>query len=154
MKRLIRLAAIVFAFVSCVTACLQSQPPLPYCEVARNGEQYHNKIIRVRAKIGLTPEAIYIYQDCDPVEALGSLVDVSNVVENDTNSESNQLLVPAQHSIKMVDAIVEGRFDAKFSMGCWGPKYRITASRVDLLGPVSDGTFPPIYHEEGLRIKH
>jgi hypothetical protein len=50
MKKLIKLAAIVFVLVAGGTACLQSQQPLPYCEVARNGEQYHNKIIRVRAR--------------------------------------------------------------------------------------------------------
>ena len=153
MKRLI--AAIVIACVLSMAVSFFSEGPrtVPYCEVARNGELYHNKIVRVKATLGMSSDAAYIYEDCDPEEALGSLVDVSGVNELDTNGDANQLMVPAQDSLKKVEAIVEGRFNAKFSLGCWGPKYRIVASKVELLSPVYDAT-PPLSNEEGLRLKH
>jgi len=155
MKRLIKVAAIVIAFVLGLAGSFiwQNPPTLPYCEVARNGERYHNKIIRVKATLFLGSDSFYIYEDCDPVEALASLVHVSGANEIDIAGEANQLLVPAQGSLKKADAIIEGRFNAKFSLGCYGPKYRIAASKVELLAPVSDAT-PPLFNEEGLRMKH
>lgn len=155
MKKLIKVAGVVVAIVLGLAWAFLWQSPetLPYCEVARNGERYHNKIVRVKATLGIYSDAVYIYEDCDPVEALGSLVGVSGANEIDTDGEENQLLVPAQDSRKRVEAIVEGRFNAKFSLGCWGPKYRIVASHVELLSPVSDAT-PPLSNEEGLRLKH
>ena len=155
MKRLIRVACVVIALVlSWAWSFLwQSPRTLPYCEVARNSERFHNKIVRVKATLFLGSDVVYIYEDCDPVEALASRVDVSGADELDTDGEANQLLVPAQHSLQKVEAIVEGRFNAKFSRGCYGPKYRIVASEVELLTPLSDAT-PPLFNEEGLRLKH
>ena len=155
MKRLIKLAAIVIVFVLGLAGSFLRQRPtmLPYCEVARNGEQYHNKNVRVRATLFLGSDSAFIYEDCDPGEALASLVDVSGANEIDTDGEANQLLVPAQDSLKKVDAIVEGRFNAEFSRGCYGPKFHILASKVELLSPVSDAT-SPWFNEEGLRLKH
>ena len=153
MKRVI--AAIVIASVLSMAVSFFSESPrtVPYCEVARGGERYHNKIVRVKATLFLGSSYVYIYEDCDQVEALASQVDVSGADEIDIDGEANQLLVPVQASFQKVPAIVEGRFNAKFSLGCYGPKYRIVASKVELLSPVSDAT-SPWFNEEGLRLKH
>lgn len=153
MKRLI--AAIVIACVLSMTVSFFSESPrtVPYCDVTRNGEEYHNKIVRVKATLFLSSESVYIYEDCDPVEALAARVDISGADEIDIDGEADQLKVPAQDSLKKVEALVQGRFNAKFSSGCWGPKYRIMASKVELLSPVSE-VASPWFSEEGLRLKH
>lgn len=157
MKRLIKLAAMVIPLVLGLAWSFLRQSPttLPYCEVARNAERYHNQLIRVKATLFLGSDSAFIYEDCDPVEALASLVDVSSAIDLDPDSAANQLLVPAQHSLSLqkVDAIVEGRFNAEFSRGCYGPKYRIVASKVELLTPVSEAT-SPWFNDDGLRLKH
>src|SRR6185295_19857079 len=110
----------VFAF-----ALSRSRQPVAYCEVARNAERYHNKIIRVRATLILSSEAMYIYEDCDPVEALASSVEFADATKSDTRGYVEQLLVQpndqrSDSSLKKVDAIIEGRFDGEYSPGCWG----------------------------------
>ena len=133
-----------------------SRPPqtLSYCEVARNGERFHNGIVRVKAKLIFDSKAAYIYGDCDPVEALASLVEMDGRSGSDTSGYVEQLLVQAnESSLKQVDVVIEGRFNAEFSTGCWGPKYHIAARKVEQLTSVSDYT-PPQFGEEGLRMKH
>lgn len=151
----IRLAAALIVIIS-FAACGQwrDSRTLPYCEVARNAERYHHSNIRVEATLFLGSNLVFIYEDCDPGEALASRVEISGSSVIDTEGEANQLLVPAQHStLRKANAIVEGWFDAEFSTGCWGPKYRIVATRVSLLTPVADAT-PPLLSEDGLRLKH
>ena len=148
------IAALIALVVGVVAFTSRSPQTVAYCEVARNGEDYHNKVIRVKATLILSSGAAYIYEDCDPVEALASLVEMDGTSESDTRDYVEQLLVQAtDSSLKKVDAIIEGRFNAEFSRGCWGPKYSIAASKVELLTPVSDYV-PPQIGEEGLRMKH
>lgn len=158
MKRLSISAVILLVAVSVgggVSVLWQRPRTQPYCEVARNSERYHNRIIRVKATLFFNSDGVHIYEDCDPMEALMSLVDLSDASGIDTDSEANVLLIPAQNStLKKVDAIIEGRFNGKFSLGCWGPKYRIAATKVELLTPVSESNPPPLFSEEGLRLKH
>ena len=47
---------------------------LPYCKVANNAESYHMRFVRVKAKIHFDAGGMYIYEDCDPVEALAAAV--------------------------------------------------------------------------------
>lgn len=51
------------------------------------------------------------------------------------------------------DAIVEGRFNAKFSPGCWVPKYQIAATKIEILAPATN-SIPRMFDEEGMRVKH
>ena len=48
--------------------------PFAYCEVARNAEQYHNRDLIVRARIIFDESGVYVYEDCDPTEALAASV--------------------------------------------------------------------------------
>jgi hypothetical protein len=146
------LVALLLCFV--IFAASRSPQTVDYCDVARNGAGYHNRVIRVKATLFLSSGAVYIYEDCDPVEALAALVELDGEGETDTRGYVEQLLVHrSESSLKKVDAIIEGRFNAEFSNGCWGPKYQIAASKVELLSPVSD-YIPPQVGEEGLRMKH
>ena|SRR6185503_6721749 len=105
---------------------------LPYCKVAKDADAYHMRSIRVKAKVHFEREGMYIFEDCDPNEALAASVEFEDgpilgpVYENDSNR-------PVQ--TKTAEAIVEGEFDAKASPGCFGPKFHITASKVELISP-------------------
>ncbi len=105
---------------------------LPYCKVAKNADAYHMKFIRVKAKVNFGREGMTIYEDCDPVEALAASVEF----------EDGPILGPGEPNdparsteIKTADAIIEGEFDAQSSTGCWAPKFRIRASKVELISP-------------------
>jgi len=105
---------------------------LPYCKVAKDADAYHMRSIRVKAKVHFEREGMYIFEDCDPNEALAASVEFEDgpilgpVYENDSNR-------PVQTNT--AEAIVEGEFDAKASPGCFGPKFHITASKVELISP-------------------
>lgn len=127
---------------------------LPYCEVARNGEQYHDQIVRVRATLILGSFATYIYEDCDPVEALMAQVEMHGTALTDKGHYLDGFQENGSDSSdKKFDAIIEGRFNARFSKGCWGPKYQIAATKVELLAPATNYV-PPMYDEDGMRVKH
>ena len=104
---------------------------LPYCKVAKDADAYHMRSIRVKAKVHFEREGMYISEDCDPNEALAASVEF----------EDGPILGPAYLSesfwkssqAKTADAIIEGEFDAKASTGCWAPKFRIRASKVELI---------------------
>ena len=85
---------------------------------------------------------------------MASLVETDGADYCDTRRYVQELLVRTEGSpLKKAETVIEGRFNAEFSTGCWGPKFHIAASKVELLTPVSDYT-PPQVGEEGLRIKH
>ncbi|HKO44864.1 MAG TPA: hypothetical protein VJU84_16415 [Pyrinomonadaceae bacterium] len=127
----------------------RSPQTVPYCEVARNSERFHNEVVRVRARLIFDSNATYIYEDCDPVEALASLVEMDGASGSDTSKYLELHLVPAnESSLKQVDVVIEGKFNAEFSPGCWVPKYHIAARKVEQLSSVSDYT-PPELSEEG-----
>ena len=128
---------------------------LPYCEVARNGEHYHNQIVRVRTTLIMGSDAMYIFEDCDPVEALMARVEMNGgAAVTDKGHYLDRLSENSPDSPpERFDAIVEGRFDAQFSMGCWVPKYHIAATKVEILTPATN-EIPRMFDEEGRRVKH
>jgi hypothetical protein len=112
--------------------------PLSYCEVARNPEPYHGKVIRVRATLSFGSEGMYIVEDCDPVEALASLVELEGSEGASSNAHSyvdEMLTDQTEFQVKKVDAIIVGRFDGGHSTGCWAPKYRIAATNIQKVSP-------------------
>lgn len=129
---------------------------LPYCQVAKNADAYHMKFIRVKAKLHFGSYGTYIYEDCDPVEALAASVLLEGG-ETPTFGIGyvNEALVTRPSQTKTADAIIEGEFNAKATLGCWAPKFRIVASKIELTSPVEDYV-PPVSESEGpvLRLKH
>lgn len=97
---------------------------------------------------------MYIYEDCDPVEALMALVEMNGVAVTVKGHYLDRFRENgSDSSLKRFDAIVEGRFNAKLSKGCWGPKYHIAATEVELLSPATNYV-SPLFDEEGRRVKH
>lgn len=113
------------------------------------------RFVRVKAKVHFGTSGTYIYEDCDPVEALASSIELEGGRPAVGIDYVYELLLSGPPRIKSADAIVEGEFDAHYSMGCWGPKFRITASKVELTSPIRD-LVPPVSESEGpiLRLKH
>lgn len=129
---------------------------LPYCKVANNADSYHMRFVRVKAKLHFGKGGMYIYEDCDPLEALAASVNLGVDPLASGAGYVNDLLVSGESStVKVADAVIEGEFDAHASTGCWAPKFRITAQKIELLSsirdyvpPASDGNDVP------LRVKH
>ena len=129
---------------------------LPYCRVANNAESYHMRFVRVKAKIHFATGGMYIYEDCDPVEALAAGVEVGgNQPAAGIGYVNEMLLSSGESRLKVADAIVEGEFNAHASSGCWAPKFRIVAQKIQLTSTVGDFV-PPASDGEGptLRVKH
>jgi len=110
---------------------------LPYCEVARNPEPYHGKVIRVSATVSIGSGGMYILEDCDPVEALASLVELegSEGASSAQNYVDEMLTDQTEFQVKKMDAITVGRFNGQHSTGCWAPKYRIAATNIQKVSP-------------------
>lgn len=118
---------------------------LPYCKVANNADSYHMRFVRVKAKLYIHKDGTSIYENCDPVEALAAFVEY----------EGGQPAFSGSSQLKTADAIIEGEFNAQYSSGCWGPKFHIMATKIELTSPVVDFV-PPVSESDGpaLRLKH
>jgi hypothetical protein len=153
MRRVIlSVAAVVIGFVVGVGASRLwwSSQTLPYCEVARNAEWYHNRMVRVKARLIFGSGGMYVFEECNPVEALASKVELKGASGTGGRGYVDEVLVSGEKpQVKKVDAIIEGRFNAKFSKGCWGPKYHIAATKIELMSAVTD--FKPVPRDETSR---
>ena len=74
-------------------------------------------------------------------------VEMNDATITDKGHELDRFLDAPDSAHKKFNVIIEGRFDAKFSMGCFGPKYHIAATKVELLTPTTN-YFPPLHDEE------
>lgn len=128
--------------------------PLLYCDVARNAEQYHDQDLLIKARVIFDESGVYVYEDCDPTEALAASVVLAGNHPLIGPEYVERLLVEGQQTqLKTAEAIIEGRFDAEASPGCWAPKFRIDAKKIKLISAVTDYS-PPVVNDEGLRLKH
>ena len=129
--------------------------PLPYCQVARNAQSYHNTNIVVRARIFFDDSGVYVYEDCDPVEALAASVVIDDHHPLIGPEYVEKLLVRSdeERHLKTAEAVIEGRFDAEASPGCWAPKFRIEATSLKVVSTITD-YIPPQSEEAPRRLKH
>jgi hypothetical protein len=110
---------------------------IPYCRVARNADSYAGRYIRVKGRLIFGSDGMYIFESCDPVEALASLVEFDGDRTSQTRNYVDEVLVTGEKSrVQTAEALIEGDFDANFSRGCWGPKFRIAARKIQLVSPV------------------
>lgn len=144
-----------FAAGSSATLWWQRTKTLPYCEVARNAESYHGKVITVRAKVIFGSDGLYVFEDCDPVSALASLVNLEGDSQRlATRSYVEEVLVDGNPApIQQAEAIISGRFDGEFSRGCWGPAFQIAATKIELVSAVTE--YAPVpSSDSGSRTRH
>ncbi len=152
-----KLIAIVFAAVFGLSAGLGSWtvwvrvPTVPYCTVASNPDWYHERVVRVRARLVFRGTEMSVYEDCDPVEAMMAHVEFAN--EGARAGSSWVVYDGVDSTLKTADAIIEGEFNGRYSTGCWGPKYDIAARNIELISEVKDYV-PRSTEGPATRIKH
>ena len=117
---------------------------IPYCEVARNGDSYHMRYVRVKARLFFSADGMSVYEECDPTEALAASVELEGGHSATDLGYVHEVSVTGEKHYKVAEAIIEGEFDAEFSTGCWGPKYHITARQIELVSSVEDYVVPPV----------
>jgi hypothetical protein len=127
--------------------------PLAYCQVARNAESYHDSEILVSARIVVNESGVYVYEDCDPVEALAAGVEINREQALIGPAYVDNLLLTDGPKRQTAQALIKGRFDAYASTGCWAPKFRIYAERVELQTSLTDYN-PPQTDDVPTRTKH
>ena len=157
MKRIIFSFVVTFLVLAiALTAIItwRNLGTFPYCEIARNSEQYHRKVVRVRARLILGSEGMYIYEDCDPVSALASMVELKDSNGSNARNFVEEVLVSGdKDQVKKADAVVIGVFDGEYSRGCWGPQFHIVASSIELVSPITN--YEPVSSSNELqRTKH
>lgn len=154
-----KLLAIVLATAFGISAGLGSSTlrrrvyAIPYCLVARNPDWYHGRAVRVKARLIFSGEEMSVFEKCDPVEAL-----IAKVQPPDQSSTSGSVwgalvYTGVEADLKTAEAIIEGEFNGRFSNGCWGPKYHITARSIELTSVVKDYV-PPAAEDSATRVKH
>lgn len=154
MKRwLLRLGLALFTFTLGCGVYFFSTAALPYCQVARNAEWYHNNEILVNARIYVGESGVCVFEDCDPVEALAAGVVVADDQPLIGPAYVEKLLLTGDKPLKTAQALIRGRFDAYASTGCWAPKFQIRAEQIELLSPLTNDTTVPTA-ETPTRIKH
>lgn len=125
---------------------------IPYCKVATNADSYDARFIRVRARVFFSDGGISVYEDCDPVEALAARVEFAES-PGPGHYLKALMLTGQQTAVKTADAIIEGEFNGHYSRGCYGPKFHITARKIELISDVTDYV-PPQTDGPPIRIKH
>ena len=127
---------------------------LPYCEVARNAERYHGQVVTVRARVIFGSEGMYVFEECDPVSALASLVELGGNLQHHVNrTYVEEVLVDGNRNpSQQAEAIIAGRFNGEFSRGCWAPAFHIAATKIELVSPVT--AYAPVpSSDSGLRTR-
>jgi hypothetical protein len=112
----------------------------PYCEIARNAASYHGKTVRAKARLILgSGGGMYVFENCDPVSALASLVELEGAETNRLkgNYVEEVLVAKNQENVSEVDAIISGRFNGEFSRGCWAPAFHIAATEIEFISPLT-----------------
>lgn len=108
----------------------------------------------MNARIFVGESGIYVYEDCDPVEALAAGVEIDgNQPQVGLGYVDNLLLDDNKPNMQTAQALIKGRFDAHASTGCWAPKFRIYAEKVELLSGLTDYE-PPQTEGPSMRTKH
>jgi hypothetical protein len=82
---------------------------------------------------------MYVFEDCDPISALASWVELegSETGRLEGNYVDEILVANNQEGVSQVDAIIMGRFNGEFSRGCWAPAFHITATEIRFVSPVT-----------------
>jgi len=101
-------------------------------ERSRSLYQYHNRNIRVKATMFIGVSRIYVAEDCDPIEALITVVELDESTYLGEQVYENWSTTAGNSGIKKVKAVIEGRFSV-ISNGCWGPKYKLVATKIVFL---------------------
>lgn len=108
-----------------------------YCQLNAKPLLYHEKMIRVRAVLYSTP-GLLTSSHCDTATTEETLLAYGSSFR--ASPELQKWLAELQNfkterNFKMAEVQVVGKFDAKWTLGCFAPRYRLI---VEKLEPESD----------------
>jgi hypothetical protein len=131
---------------------------MPYCKVATNAESFHDSDIRVRARVIIGNGVMTVYENCDDIEALAASLtfDGTESISGPSGPDyvEKVLVTGSDTQVRTAEAIIEGRFDAHATTGCWAPKFRIAVSKLELVSEIIDHKPRGEVEGDGLRQKH
>ena len=137
MRRLVSIVlALVFGFgVGLAVENVWSRVNVtPYCTVAKNAEWYDGEFVRVRAQLFFKNDRMAVYEACDASEALAADVQfVADPSMQFVQYRDDSGVEREEKQAKKAEVIIEGRFNAHQSMGCFGPKFLIEAKKIQLV---------------------
>jgi hypothetical protein len=116
------------------------------CMLARDPAAYHGKTIRVEALGSVISSALYPEKDlvvfepgCEESDAWAA-IDLDR--DQKLSAEVDQFMNSPTVEIRDAKVVVEGRFDQKFSLGCFSPRFRIRGATVRLVSQVTSKPLP------------
>lgn len=117
-----------------------SPPTVTLCDLAHHPDWYSGKVIRVEALARGIYEGIYIVDgSCDSWDAAAGVgIDRGYKLSPDVEAFIND----SRPQIRKACIIVTGRFDPNASMGCFGPRFGIDATSIELKSSVTFEPFP------------
>ena len=150
MRKLLRLAVAapgLYTLCLAVTMCWSYLFPaeVSLCELARDPDAYHQSYVRITASASvissqLSDPIILIYQaGCTEPDA-GAVVIVDGSYK--LTPEVDEFINAPKEEYRNAQVVIEGRFDQWATMGCFTPRFGITASSIRLLSPISSEPLP------------
>lgn len=110
------------------------------CTLASDPEVYDQSYVRITASATvissqLSEPIIFIYASgCqEPDAAAVVILDESYKL----TPEVDEFINAPKEEFRNADVVIEGRFDQAATMGCFTPRFGITASSIKLLSPIS-----------------
>jgi hypothetical protein len=151
MRQFIRLtisAAVTFTLGVTLSLCWSHFFPrqVSLCMLARNSSAYHQKIVRVVASASVISSHTFdsnyitIYDPgCAEPDAWARVrLDESAKL----SAELEAFIDSPQEEVRNAEIVVVGQFDQAATMGCFAPRFAISATSIGLLSPVSLAPLP------------
>lgn len=139
-----KIAIMSFTFVMGVVINLIwfeiSPPTVTLCDLARYPDWYDGKVVRVEAPaFGIYEGIIIIDESCNSPDAWAGVG-----IDRDygQGSDAEAFINDSRPQIRKARIIVTGRFDPSASMGCFGPRFGIDATNIELKSAITFEPFP------------
>src|SRR5882762_780615 len=115
-------------------------PTVSLCELARHPEWYDQAVVRVNASASGIYEGLIISETgCEAEDAWAV---VSRDESYTPGPEVESFLISSNREIRKADVLLVGRFDRNATMGCFGPRFGIRVTSVELKSPVTVEPLP------------
>lgn len=140
MRKLIYLLVVLSTFILGVGAYFLwfhfVPVPVTLCDLARHPDWYHQRVVRVTAQSVSLFESLVIYDaGCGSGDAGAVIVRDEDYLPT---PEVHAFLVDPAPRTRKADILVVGRFKMDASMGCFGPRFGITATEIELKSQITE----------------
>lgn len=133
------LLTFVIGIASTILMSEVSPPTVTLCHIAQNPTWYNGRTVRVEADARSVYGWVVIADEtCRSAEAWAGVSPVENYKPS---GDVQQFFIESDSEIYKARVSVTGRFDAKASMGCFGPKFGIDATSVELKSAITTEPF-------------